>query len=620
MMAQEIESVAIHPAIGIARVGNSPDKFFYGPEDPGTMPVDEDCFRDDQDRLKRQAARFRIYGLDANGRIVRELTAADASITWTVHVANSKAGWYTFDRALDIPSAAIIANVRRNLAVKGADRQQLIIDPGARSISGCSVNDKGGDARYAFDTGKFFQKKVYLGELRTDNEGRLVFLGGRGHSAPRNSEPISGFSDNDWWHDDVSDGFVDATVSFGDRTLKATGAWVIVGPPDYAPGIQAIVTGYDLVFEAATKIDATLKPDRPSFAAHVFPLLARMVGYQWANGGFLEEFGWGSPSDFTQPDLLARLSDPTDRNRPLRRAVFARFRDPAYGFMQSGGWPYIYGDDVTLDMSKANPREWMAILPIQYAWLRKWADGDFVPGVKSAPWEEQTAEERALGLDRAALENTIGGPFHPGCEFTWPMRLPLLYEAPFRIRRRNGTEPDWGEQMIQSLVLSPSGPLAGSGPGSLSRWMACPWQADTSSCLSAYRPFSGEYTPTFWPARVPNDVLLKADYDIVKDTKRPRREREAAMSAIRRRKWLRGIAYPEQPGPLPTIVKSPDPKQEFVSKWSKVGIVTQMPGPGDAGFPDWFWVETGRSLEPIEKRAEHVELRPILGENPNDER
>jgi hypothetical protein len=119
---------------------------------------------------------------------------------------------------------------------------------------------------------------------------------------------------------------------------------------------------------------------------------------------------------------------------------------------------------------------------------------------------------------------------------------------------------------------------------------------------------------------VPNDVLLKEDYDIVKDTKRPRHEREAAMSASRRRKWLRGIAYPEQPGPLPMLVKFPKPQQEFVSEWSKVGIVTQMPGPGDGGFPGTFWVETGRSLEPIEKRAKHVELRPILGENPNDER
>jgi L-Lysine epsilon oxidase N-terminal/L-lysine epsilon oxidase C-terminal domain len=553
---------------------------------------------------------------------VRELTAADANIAWTVHVANSKAAWYAFDRALDIPSAATIANVRRNLAVKGSDRQQLIIDPGPRFISGCAMNPRGDDARYAFDTGVFFGKQVYLGEVRTDNEGRLIFLGGRGNSAPRRSEPITGFSDNDWWHDDVSDGIVDATVQIGDRNLKATGAWIVVGPPDYAPGIRAIVTGYDLVFEAATKIDTRLKPERPSFTDHICPLLERIVGYQWVNGGFFEEFGWGSPSDFTHSELLARLGDPSNRNRSLRRAIFARFRDPTYGFMQSGAWPYIYGDDVTLDMNKANPHEWMSVLPIQYDWLRQWAEGDFIPsnGVNPKRWERLSAEEQAHALDCAALENTIGGPFHPGCEFSWPLRETLLYEAPFRIRRRNGNEPDWGEQLIQSVVLSASGPLAGSGPGSLSRWMACPWQADTSSCLSAYRPFSGEYLPTFWPARVPNDVLLQEDYNIVMDMTRSRSEREAAIGAIRRRKWLRGIAYPEQREPLAMIVKSPKPQREFVSEWYKVGIVTEMPGPRDAGFPDKFWVETGRSLEPIEERARYVELRSIFGENPNDER
>ena len=106
----------------------------------------------------------------------------------------------------------------------------------------------------------------------------------------------------------------------------------------------------------------------------------------------------------------------------------------------------------------------------------------------------------------------------------------------------------------------------------------------------------------------------------VLDTHRPRGEREDAMAAVRRRKWLRGIVYPEKPGPLPMIIKSPKPQQEFVSAWPKVGIVTQMDGPKDPGFPDTLWVETGRSLEPLDQRAKQVELRPIINENPNDER
>src|SRR5688572_2319382 len=100
-----IDTVVIHPTIGIARVGNSPDEWFFGPEAPGPHPVPTGGFKDDAGRIKRQAARFRLYGLDGDGNVVQEITAADADIRWTVHLANSKAAWYDFDVALDIPGA-----------------------------------------------------------------------------------------------------------------------------------------------------------------------------------------------------------------------------------------------------------------------------------------------------------------------------------------------------------------------------------------------------------------------------------------------------------------------------------------------------------------------------------
>ena len=60
----------IHPAIGVARVGDSPDEYFIGPEAPGvppslTNPSDSSAqpgsYKDRQHRIKRQGARFRIY-------------------------------------------------------------------------------------------------------------------------------------------------------------------------------------------------------------------------------------------------------------------------------------------------------------------------------------------------------------------------------------------------------------------------------------------------------------------------------------------------------------------------------------------------------------------------------
>ena len=54
-----IASIKIHPAIGIARVGNSSTEFFVGPEHPGVHSQPQGGYRDTQGRIKRQAARFR---------------------------------------------------------------------------------------------------------------------------------------------------------------------------------------------------------------------------------------------------------------------------------------------------------------------------------------------------------------------------------------------------------------------------------------------------------------------------------------------------------------------------------------------------------------------------------
>src|SRR5579871_6654717 len=89
-----VQYCKIHPAVGIARVGDSTDESFIGPEAPGVAPDPPGGFKDRGGRLKRQAARFRIYGYNAQGRVVQEITAADATITWTVHLVNKKSAAY----------------------------------------------------------------------------------------------------------------------------------------------------------------------------------------------------------------------------------------------------------------------------------------------------------------------------------------------------------------------------------------------------------------------------------------------------------------------------------------------------------------------------------------------
>ncbi|HEY1109122.1 MAG TPA: LodA/GoxA family CTQ-dependent oxidase, partial [Opitutaceae bacterium] len=225
----KIVRAAIHPAIGIARVGNSPEEFYVGPEVPEPLPKPPGFYKDGRGALKREAARFRVYGYDAAGKVVAELTEANAKIAWTAHLANEKAAWYEFQIALDIPEAnlpppAVDPSLRRNSNFYGDAREQLIIDPGQKTISGASQGGEG----YRFDEGKFCGKPVYLGELRTDEEGRLLVLGGHGVSASYDGKPAVTFANNEGWHDDVSDGPVSATVTIGDKAIPCDGAWVVV--------------------------------------------------------------------------------------------------------------------------------------------------------------------------------------------------------------------------------------------------------------------------------------------------------------------------------------------------------------------------------------------------------
>lgn len=162
-----ITTAKIYPAIGIARVGNSPPAFLIGPERVGESRSPKGGYKDGQDRMKRQAARFRIFRYDEGGRLIQEITRKDATITWTVHLANKKAARKEFDR------------LNRNMPLRNGttkDRASLVIDPGPRTLVGPRQSA-------SFDTGTFMGNRVPLGGMRTDSDGRLLVLGGFGHSA-----------------------------------------------------------------------------------------------------------------------------------------------------------------------------------------------------------------------------------------------------------------------------------------------------------------------------------------------------------------------------------------------------------------------------------------------------
>jgi len=580
MDLSKVSYCKVHPAIGIARVGGS-EEGFIGPLVPyevRTPPSKKYGFKDRKGRLLRQIAQFRLYAYDKHGAVLGEINAGNAEVTWNVHVVNSKAAWYDFDMAMDIPAFDVQqkSEPRRNADVAGAARAQLVIDPGPRSIGGRKQ-------KIDLDGGKFYGKGVSLGELRTDDAGRLLFYGGRGISASKSGKEATTFANNDGWYDDVSDGPVSATVRIGKKDVPVEHGWVVVAPPDYAPGVQAVITMWDVIRDACLPLDPSLRPPRPSFQHDIGPLLDRLAQNQWVNAGFGELWGSGGVEGLS----MATLSSASEFARPLREKLFSQFRDPSFDVVEDDAIPPVYGD--SMNIPATDPRQWYAVTTLQYEMLRQWAAGDFIEGWHTplpVPLEELPVSEQPGALDRAALDNTIGGPFHPGCEMTWPMRQTIMFDKPFRLKLRSGPPKDYGPELTAAVALGPGGPLDGSGPGDVSRWMAVPWQTDTSSCLYAYTGWQdGVFLPTFWPVRVPNNVLTDEQFAIVTDPKRPYAERFDAFDYRNRRYWLR---Y------LPPRENYEDSINAFVTEFNEAGVVTLKEWKNDhLGFPSPMHVELG---------------------------
>lgn len=596
----------IHPAIGIARVGDSVDHYVIGPEVDRPEPLPAGSYKDRHGALKRQAARFRVYGYNAAGEAVAELTPDVADVAWSVHVANAKAAWYQFQIALDIPEARSpeqAASMLRNGSVTGADRAGLTIDGGSITIAGASQHGP----QYRFGSGTFQGKKVALGELRTDEAGRLLFLGGHGVSASSDGSALTDFANNDNWHDDVSDGPVTAEVTIDGRSIPVDPAWVITAPPNYGPDVKTVRTMYDLLFDAYVQSGWLPFPDRVSFMEHVLPIFERLSGLQWVNHGFATKYGRGGREDLLDPAYLARLSSPLEEHKELRGQIFHAFRDWLRDGVSPLPWPWVYGDSMSIP--PVGPRQHMMLSGTQLRLLELWAAGDFVDDLDLDTPPPRVVEELAVSeqpamLDRAALEFCLADAFHPGCEMTWPIRHTSMFMEPFRLRHRGigDREPDFGRALTPDAVTVVDGPLYGQSPGSITRWMAVPWQGDTASCLSGYnmgfeRRYD-PYLPTFWPARVPNDVLTEHDYAIVMDESLPLGERRAAFE--RRAYWLRWLS-PKYPAGI----------NEMVSVFGKLGVVETRPGPADGEFGPWLQVEAQVGFEhrvhPLRgRRALHV--------------
>jgi hypothetical protein len=601
MVATDMHVVraAIFPPIGVARVGNSRDGWFVGPEVTHPAPQPLGFYRDAAGALKREVARFRIYGLNRLGEIVRELSATDpgTEITWTVQLANTKAAWYQFQLALDIPEAASApATNLRNAKV--ADRATLAITPSPKSVSGV------GATPCRFDDSAFMGKQVYLGEIRTDGAGRLLVFGGHGKSASFDGSRATTFANNDGWHDDVSDGPVTAQVQLDGAELEVLPAWVVVAPPNYAPQRKSVRTMWDLMRDTAIKVGMLPVPERPSFTDEILPLFERLAGLQWVNAGFAGGFGWDGAFDLVSREALTRLASDRPAHAALRKSVANQFRDFQTDSYSPVPWPWMYGD--AMDVPAANtPRQNAALTDTQLWCLQEWAAGRFIADFDPHATPPRSIDDVPVAaqgdmLIRASMEFCLADAFHPGCEMTWPMRTPSLYMAPFRLAHAAAGHvgPELGNPLTPAVVTEVGGPLFGQVPGGLTRWMAVPWQTDTASCRSGYDKSYDPYVPSFWPARVPNEVLTAESYEAVMNERlSPEARREAFAKRVN---WLDPLGT----GDYVDVINA------MVAHFDVLGVVEVRPGPPDGCFPATIEVEDRHA--PVTGAAE----APALGSAP----
>jgi hypothetical protein len=596
MNPASIEALRVYPPLGIARVGNSEgtDDYVIGPETIGgtaTLPNGSPAlhvldFRTSNGQIKRQAALFRIYAHLKDGTVA-EVTAASARIEWRVAVANLKAGWYDFNQAMDLPPGLSQDALQRNrdLVVPGG-RASLDIAPTPQRIEGRNT------PAVAFNDGTFWRRRVYLGEIRTDADGHLLFLGGLGKSAPfrKGLNPLT-FANNVGWHDDVADGPVRATVTFSDATsMEAEPGYVAVTPPNFAPGLFGAVTMDDAVRETFQRLNWIPTPTSTSFMQDVWPIFDRLTQLQWTNHGLFVLHGHGSPLDAREPGTIGRLSDGSAGNAAWRNAVFALFRDPnAGGPVDEPKMPQIYGDGVDTPNSALSL---LSVTATQYEHLRRWAAGTFMsgwPGALPVPpvFAHLPTADQVLHLERASLYDCLGGPFHPGIELTWVMRLAGVWKRPYRLNVLPTDQParqDYGPVLTPAICVGAGGPYDGVAAGALTRFLGVPWQTDGASCNSAgeYSPSSFLSMPTFWGARVPDQVLAEANY-----------ERAAALAAgsaqaqkhfMLRVDWLRDVRGLDYYGRIANMV----------GEWWELGMILPIADP-PAHLPSAIRVEQGRN-------------------------
>jgi L-lysine 6-oxidase len=528
----------IHPAIGVARLGNSPDSFYLEPATIGGVPIECDAAGNprsdaagqpvyvksfkEHGRIRRQAAQFGIFledSADPSGP-GREITLDDPaveSIEWTVHLANKKSVWYENGEFI---GNAMLATTQEHLNyyaqndVHNKDvknRQSLIIDPGPRSIStpGASVAVSASNTPSDYPHASFPDPRVKrapysinsLGEIKMNAKGGLLVLGGHGRAG--GTEPAVTYTGADTWFDDISDGPVYCTLKLKGRAepIKLT-AWALVGSPKFAPELRNITNLDDVMLDVAVQFQNLVpamhdgsgfrKTYQANYERDIEPIFDRIADYIWVANV-------PSMVAFSAPKFNTRDASPA--NRANRMKFFAYFRDSSgneisdpHNELLHNGVPLVPLNAGSNPVTNQNIDRWVGLTNTQYFLLGQWAEGKFTSG-EADPYPVSPR-------DTATVGNCVGHPMSPGIEVSWSLRNPVVYESPYRIKHAQGEsyyrehglsaagDETWRWYERQNLTPPPYlVKQDGCEPGDLTKRMSTPWMADFYQCAIQYISF-----------------------------------------------------------------------------------------------------------------------------------
>lgn len=653
-ISKEVTHIRIHPGIGISRLGNSTADsagssdgyYFVGPEAPGIVVnpggsgpgPGGGTYRDQKMKLKRQAQRFRIYGYDSSGNCVQELTnLLDGvnEIKWRVHVQNLKAANYAFQGAyLFDPTELRNPSIQPGLPPEKRDK--LIINPGVHTVSGSDKSTKvmkgnvftdvedgtlPGYLRYDcyepnnrdLDVNVTYTEKqgVELGQIKTDDAGRLIFIPGPGesdcvttprlelsnpsadHVAPNGpddgKDPLTNqfayFNVPGWW-DDTCGGEIDVTVETtygtfstrnddGSRNGKK-GGWVVSAPPKYSPYMYHVVSLLDRVYEAFP--DAYPNAGSTKFYRDVYPILSKATNYGWVSAEAAGvdpstrnmAHGPKQPGNLLSRENMRAFTDTSENGAPARKGIYALMR---YADAGPNNGTRVHTLKATLPKKPPPAPADPPILTGNGAIAR----GNKMPklwGTGGKPLQNQqlghNEPNQYLSLtdwQLKHLKDWADGNFEvePGVQ---PMAPPQLEDINIadqpRAMDEAALEPTIGGGFhpgieFPYLICYPElfdeafRVKTGTTPGSVAAFMSSPWQGDYWSCNVAW-----------WPVQRP-DIVFQYDE---KRTTRTYKE------------WFRG--YDMDGNPL----SQTDGYDQMVYAWPGLGMVLPSTNSDDV-LPNW---------------------------------